>query len=84
MNKTYIMLFSGLLFIGSIFAMDDSQEYLTIQNRIEELRQELAELNEFDIGNQERDEHETAILDEIHTLHKQMHAFQKAKKQVKK
>lgn len=84
MKKICITLLSGLLFICSLSSMDDSQEYLSIQKRIEELRQELDELNEFDIGNQEKDEHETAIMNEIHTLHKQMHAYQQAKKQVKK
>ncbi|AXK60894.1 hypothetical protein [Candidatus Chromulinivorax destructor] len=84
MKKICIMLLSGLFFIGSLSSMDDSQEYLSIQKRIEELHQELNELNEFDIGNQERDEHETAIMDEIHTLHEQMHAYQQAKKQLKK
>lgn len=78
------MLLSGLFFIGSLSSMDDSQEYLSIQKRIEELRQELDELNEFDIGNQEKDEHETAIMNEINKLDEQMHAYQQAKKQVKK
>lgn len=84
MKKIYMMLLSGLLFIGSISAMDDSGEYFSIKNRIEELRQELYELNEFDMSNQKRDEHETAIMDEINKLDEQMHAYQQIKKQLKK
>ena len=83
--KMYGLLCIGLFSITYLHGMhDDSGDYLSIQKRIEELRQELIQLDEFDISNQKRDEHETAIMDEINKLDEQMHTYHQAKKQVKK
>lgn len=84
MKKLCMIVFVALLSAHNISTMDDSADYLSIQKRIEELRQELNEINEFDISNQERDKHETAIMDEIYKLYEQIRVCQQAKKQAKK
>jgi len=83
--KLYSILLIGSLSAAFLSAMhDDSGDYLSLHKRIEELRQELIQLNEFDISNQQRDVHETEILDEIYKLNQEIDWYQKLKKEQQK
>jgi hypothetical protein len=81
----YVLLCIGLFSITYLHGMhNDSGDYLSIQKRIEELRQELIQLDEFDISNQQKDVHETQILDEIYKLNQEIQLSQKLKEQQEK